>query len=80
MPVLQFIRNVQRELTALNREAALDSMRNILAVIGIGTLLGDFLTMRVFYILPAVALMLLVWYADYLRHDFPSPLTLEGKK
>jgi hypothetical protein len=61
-------------LRSLNRDAALDSMRNILAVIGAGAILGDFLTMRWYFVLPAFAFACAVWYADYLRHDLPSPL------
>jgi len=57
----------------LQREAALDSVRNVLAVLGVGTLLGDFFTMRWFYVFPALALLGLVWYVDYWRHDFIPP-------
>jgi hypothetical protein len=57
-------------MKSLNREAALDSARSILAVIGVGTILGDFLTMRWYYVVPAAFFAFWVWYADYLRHDF----------
>jgi hypothetical protein len=52
----------------LHREAALDSLRNVLSVIGVGTLLGDFATMRAFFILFGMAILFLVWLADYHRH------------
>ncbi len=59
-------------LHTMNREAAIDSLRDILAVLGLGTIIGDFATMRVWYVLPAFALACVVWYADYMRHDLPS--------
>jgi hypothetical protein len=53
---------------ALNREAALDSVRNVLMVIGAGTVLGDFATMRWFAALPCACVAFAIWYIDYLRH------------
>lgn len=50
-------------------------MRNVLAVLGFGLLIGDFATMRLPYVIPGIALLLAVWYADYLRHDLPSSMT-----
>lgn len=58
-------------LKALNREAALDSVKNVLAVLGVGTVIGDFASKMPFYfMLPAAAILVGVWYLDYLRHDF----------
>ena len=59
-----------RFVRTLNREAALDSLRNILAVVGLGTVLADFGTMRWWMVLPCAALMFGVWLIDYHRHDF----------
>jgi len=59
-------------LRTMNHDAALDSLRDILAVLGLGTIIGDFATMRVWYVLPAFALACVVWYADYMRHDLTS--------
>jgi hypothetical protein len=72
-PVKRFHKlfEVRNNLRNLNKEAAIDSMRNILAVLGLGLLIGDFATMRLPYVIPGVALLLAVWYADYLRHDLP---------
>ena len=52
----------------LDRAAAIDSARNVLAVLGAGTVLADFGTMRAWLLLPCLALFVGVWYADYLRH------------
>lgn len=67
----RFIFDIRKNLRHLNKEAAFDSMKNILAVLGLGLLLGDFATMHALYALPGAVLLLAVWYADYLRHDFP---------
>jgi hypothetical protein len=55
-------------IQSLDREAAIDSSRNVLAVIGGATILGDFGTMRVWLMLPMAAVFGLLWYADYIRH------------
>lgn len=52
----------------LNREAAIDSLRNVCAVIGVGTIIGDFSSMRFWMLAPAALLCTGIWYADYLRH------------
>jgi hypothetical protein len=67
----QKIFDVRNNLRNLNQEAAIDSMRNVLAVLGLGLLIGDFATMRLPYVIPGSALLIAVWYADYLRHDLP---------
>jgi hypothetical protein len=54
----------------LNREAALDSLRNVLSVVGLGTVLGDFATMRYWMVIPCAVVAFLVWMVDYHRHDF----------
>ena len=72
MKRFQKLFEVRNNLRNLNTEAAIDSMRNILAVLGLGLLIGDFATMRPPYVIPGVALLIAVWYADYLRHDLPA--------
>lgn len=62
--------HTRQTFRTMNRDAAIESARSVLAVIGAGTLLGDFLTMRWFYVVPAACFAFGVWYADYLRHDF----------
>ena len=52
----------------LHREAALDSARNVLAIVGAGTILADFSTMKLWFILPGAALACGIWYVDYCRH------------
>jgi hypothetical protein len=52
----------------VNREAALDSIKSVLACIGTATVLGDFATMRFWMAVPCVAVAFVVWYIDYLRH------------
>jgi hypothetical protein len=51
-----------------DRTMALDSARNVLAVIGMGTILADFGTMRAWMLAPCLAGAWLVWYLDYRRH------------
>lgn len=63
---------VSARLRSLDREAAMDSVRNILAVIGASTLLGDFARLSWYLYLPSLAILALVWYMDYLRHEFPK--------
>jgi hypothetical protein len=58
----------KRFFQTLHREAALDSAKNVLAVVGVGTLLGDFAEMRAFFILGGLALLFLIWFIDYQRH------------
>jgi hypothetical protein len=52
----------------LHREAALDSLRNVLAVIGAGTVLADFGTIKAWLILPMLGVAFLIWFLDYERH------------
>ena len=53
---------------AIHREAALDSLRNVLAVVGAATILADFGTIKVWLILPMLAVAFLIWFLDYERH------------
>lgn len=71
MKRFQKLFEVRNNLRNFNQEAAIDSMRNVLAVLGLGLLIGDFATMRLPYVIPGAALLIAVWYADYLRHDLP---------
>jgi hypothetical protein len=64
--------DIRNNLRHLNIEAAIDSMRNVLAVLGLGLLIGDFATMRLPFVIPGIALLIAVWYADHLRHDLPA--------
>ncbi len=52
----------------LHRDAALDSLRNVLAVVGAATILADFSTIKAWLILPMLALAFLIWFLDYERH------------
>ena len=73
--------NVRDNLRNMNKEAAIDSLRKVLAVLGLGVLIGDFATMNPLYALPGALLLIAVWYADYLRHDLPArSLNLENAK
>jgi hypothetical protein len=51
-----------------DRTAAIDSARNVFAVLGIGSVLADFATMKPWFVVPGAFLLVGVWYADYLRH------------
>jgi hypothetical protein len=55
-------------LKSLNREAALDSAKNVLMTIGLGTVLADLATAKLFFGLFSVCAVLLVWSIDYWRH------------
>ena len=77
MKRFQKLFDVRNNLRNLNQEAAIDSMRNVLAVLGLGLLIGDFATMRLPYVIPGVALLVAVWYADYLRHDLPAATVVD---
>jgi hypothetical protein len=68
----QRLLDVRNNFRNLNKEAAIDSMRNVLAVLGLGLIIGDFATMRLPYVIPGIALLIAVWFADYLRHDLPA--------
>ena len=72
MKRFQRILDVRNNFRNLNKEAAIDSMRNVLAVLGLGLIIGDFATMRLPYVIPGIALLIALWYADYLRHDLPA--------
>lgn len=72
MKVLKFFSGVRSTLRSFNKEAAIDSMKNVLAVLGLGLLIGDFSTMNPLYVIPAAVLLIAVWYGDYLRHDLPA--------
>lgn len=52
----------------LHREAALDSLRNVLAVVGGATILADFSTIKIWLILPMLVVAFLIWFLDYERH------------
>ncbi|MGA9391085.1 MAG: hypothetical protein WBV69_11620 [Candidatus Sulfotelmatobacter sp.] len=53
---------------SLHREAALDSLRNVLAIIGGATILADFGTIKAWLILPMVGVAFVIWLLDYERH------------
>jgi hypothetical protein len=78
MKRLKILLKFRSNLRHFNKEAAIDSMRNVLAVLGLGVLIGDFATMHLPYVIPGAALLIAVWYADYLRHDFPAPAVIEA--
>jgi hypothetical protein len=52
----------------LDRAAAIDSAKNVFAILGVGSILADFSTMKPLLLVPGAILLVGVWYADYLRH------------
>lgn len=68
-------------IRGLHREAALDSIRNVLAIVGAATILADFTTIKAWLIVPMILFAILIWYLDYERHfrgqtvDEPKPLS-----
>lgn len=55
-------------IKGLHREAALDSLRNVLAVVGGATILADFTTIKAWLIAPMLVIAFLIWFLDYERH------------
>jgi hypothetical protein len=51
-----------------HRDAAVDSLRNVLAVVGGATILADFGTIKAWLIVPMLGIAFLVWFLDYERH------------
>jgi hypothetical protein len=54
----------------LHREAALDSMRNVLAVVGGATILADFTTVKAWLVAPMLVMAFVIWLLDYERHFY----------
>jgi hypothetical protein len=55
-------------IKGLHREAALDSIRNVLAVVGGATILADFTTIKAWLLAPMLFFAFLIWFLDYERH------------
>lgn len=51
----------------LDRDRAFESGKIIFAIIGVATVLADLSTMRAWFLLPALVLVFLTWFAIY-RH------------
>lgn len=66
------MRKTVKFFRTLNRDAALDSARNVMAVLGVGTVLANFSTMAWWFIAPGLALLGGTWYGLYLRYDLSS--------
>jgi hypothetical protein len=64
--------NIWKAATAwrkgFHRDAAVDSLRNVLAVVGGATILADFGTIKAWLILPMLGVAVLIWFLDYERH------------
>jgi hypothetical protein len=69
---LKKLLNISKAIAAwvkrLHGDAALDSLRNVLAVVGGATILADFDTIKVWLILPMLGFAFLIWFLDYERH------------
>ena len=65
---MKYAKQVSLFFRTLHQEAALDSLTHVLAIIGFGTVIGDFMTMRYWMFGPALALFFIVWRIDYWRH------------
>jgi hypothetical protein len=55
-------------IRGLHRESALDSVRNVLAVVGGATILADFTTIKAWLIVPMMVVAFVIWLLDYERH------------
>jgi hypothetical protein len=63
---------------SFHREAALDSLRNVLAVVGGATILADFGTIKAWLLMPMILVAFLIWFLDYERH-FRGQTVEDGK-
>ncbi len=54
----------------LHREAAFDSVRNVLAVVGGATILADFSTIKAWLVVPMLVMAFVIWLLDYERHFY----------
>lgn len=57
-------------IKGLHREAAFDSLRNVLAVVGGATILADFSTIKAWLVAPMLVVAFVIWLLDYERHFF----------
>ena len=80
--MLRMVRVCVAWVKSLHREAALDSLRNVLAVVGGATILADFTTIKAWLIAPMLVVAFLIWFLDYERHfrgqsvEEPEPRTV----
>jgi hypothetical protein len=61
------LRLVLNFFRTLDRDRAFESGKIIFAIIGVATVLADLSTMRAWFLLPALSLVFLTWFAIY-RH------------
>jgi hypothetical protein len=52
-----------------NRAALIESGKLLFAIIGLGTILADFSTMRFWFVPPAMILFFAVWFAIYVQME-----------
>jgi len=52
-----------------NKAALIESGKLVFAIIGLGTVLADFSTMRYWFILPALVLFVGAWFGIYLQME-----------
>ena len=69
---MSYVTNIWKSFGAwgkrLHREAALDSLRNVLAVVGAATIIADFGTVKAWLLFPMLLFAFLIWFLDYERH------------
>jgi hypothetical protein len=52
----------------LNRDAAIDSLKNVFAIVGVCAAVAMLDTMHLWMIPPALLMIAGCWYGDYIRH------------
>lgn len=52
-----------------NRAALIESGKIVFALIGVGTILADFSTMRYWFLIPGVALFVATWFVVYTQME-----------
>jgi hypothetical protein len=66
--MIRFWKAIFAWMKGVHREAALDSIRNVLAVVGAATILADFTTIKAWLMAPMLLFAFLIWFLDYERH------------
>ena len=52
-------------LRSIKRDAAIESAKILFALIGLGTILADFSTMRLWFVIPGIVIFFATWFALY---------------
>lgn len=65
----RMIRHIRHFVKHMDHAAAWEAGKNVFAVLGIGTVLADVSTMRVWFVIPSIVLVTATWYGFYRQYD-----------